>query len=243
MNILHPIKQTHRLVHDLMESLLGLIYPKLCCACGTEHPIEKQHLCISCRITLPMTDYHIVPNNGVTNRIEGRFPFQAGTAMYYFIKDSPVQHLLHRIKYGGQKHAALEIGRVYGNMLNEVPLYQSIDAIVPVPLHPSRQHSRGYNQSEWFALGLQKSMEKPVYANNLVRIKPTLTQTKMNRSERIKNLTQAFTLKNPSILEGKHILLVDDVLTTGATLEFCANTLLTPKEVKVSLATIAIAQL
>lgn len=243
MNIFQPINKPFHFVQELLDGLLGLIYPNLCCACGTEHPIEKQHLCISCRLTLPMTDYHNVPINGVTTRIEGRFPFQAGTAMYYFLKDSPVQHLLHRIKYGGQKHAALEIGRVYGEMLKDVVLYQSIDAIVPVPLHPSRQHFRGYNQSEWFALGLQKVMDKPVLANNLIRVKPTLTQTKMNRSERVNNLSQAFTLRNPSALEDKHLLLVDDVLTTGATLEFCANTLLTTKGVSVSVATIAIAQL
>lgn len=190
-----------------------------------------------------MTDYHIVPKNGVTSRIEGRFPFQGGTAMYYFIKDSPVQQLLHRIKYGGQKQAALEIGRVYGEMLKDVALYQSIDAIVPVPLHPSRQHFRGYNQSEWFAVGLHEAMDKPVIINNLIRVKPTLTQTKMNRSERVKNLSQAFTVKKPSMLEGKHILLVDDVLTTGSTLEFCAISLLDVKGVTVSVATIAIAQL
>lgn len=226
----------------LADDLLGLVYPRLCAACGKEHPLRGQCLCISCRLTLPLTDYHTVPANGMQRRLEGRFPIEGATAMFYFLKDSPVQELLHRIKYGGQKEAARDLGRHYGYLLREQALYQSVEAIVPVPLHPRREHQRGFNQSAWFGRGLAEAMEVTCLEKALVRIKATRTQTAMNRQARLDNMEGAFHIERPAEISGRHILLVDDVMTTGATLEGCARLLLDLPGVRISLATLAIAQ-
>lgn len=175
-------------------------------------------------------------------RMKGRFPFVAATSMLYFVKDSPVQHLLHRIKYQGQQQAGVDLGKMYGAELRVQESWKDIEVIIPVPLHPSRLHQRGYNQSACFARGLGESMQCKVLENGLQRVRATDTQTHMNRQERLKNTDQAFKVKMPEVLKNKHVLLVDDVMTTGATLEACVIPLLDLEGVRVSLATLAIAQ-
>ncbi|MBP6183933.1 MAG: ComF family protein [Saprospiraceae bacterium] len=227
---------------EATDDMLGLVYPRLCAACGKEQVPRTSCLCISCRLQLPFTDYHLVPENGMTLRLKGRFPIVAATALLYFVKDSPVQDLLHRIKYQGQQQAAVDLGKLYGSMLKEQALWQHIDFIIPVPLHPSRMHHRGFNQSAAFARGLGETMSCKVLENGLKRTRATATQTHMNRRERLDNTSNAFVVTKPEILIGKHLLLVDDVMTTGATLEACAIPLLALEGVHISLATIAIAQ-
>lgn len=226
----------------LAEDISGLIYPRLCAACSREHPQSGGYLCISCQLILPRTDYYHHPINSMTRRLEGRLPLEGAAAMYYFLKESPLQMLLHRIKYQGQFRAAYELGRLFGLDLALAKHFQSIDIVVPVPLHPSRLHIRGYNQSEWLGRGIAESMDKPLSTHNLIRTRATLSQTKMDRAERMANLHQAFEIKYPNLLEKRHILLVDDVLTTGATMESCAQPLLGLPDVHISLATLAIAQ-
>ncbi len=226
----------------LGEAFLDLLYPRLCAACGIHQPIREAALCIRCQLELPRTDYHHFAENPITRRLMGRFPLQSATAMFYFVKDTPIQQLLHRIKYLGQKEAAEALGRQYGRELIELEPYRDIDLVIPVPLHPSREHQRGYNQSAWLARGLADGLGRPVDERALSRTRKTETQTHKSRQERLFNTEGAFRVRDFRRVVGKHVLLVDDVMTTGATLEACALPLLQVDGVQLSIVTLAIAQ-
>jgi len=161
--------------------------------------------------------------------------------MYFFAKGGKVQHLLHLLKYKGKKEIGEYIGKIYGEDLKKSLFYSDIDVIIPVPLHPRRKRKRGYNQSEIFAKGLSESLVKPYDTRTLIRTYASETQTKKSRFRRWENVKEIFDLKDHQHLINKHILLVDDVVTTGATLEACASMLLKIPGVKVSIATIACA--
>jgi ComF family protein len=224
------------------EDLLDLLYPQLCAACGIRHPVRDSALCITCQLELPRTDFHLFRENPITRRLTGRFPLESATAMFYFVKDTPIQHLLHRIKYLGRKEAARALGREYGRLLQEQENYASVDLIIPVPLFPTREHQRGYNQSAWLARGIAEGMERPIRERALARIRKTETQTHKSRQERLLNTEGAFVIRESRRIRGRHVLLVDDVMTTGATLEACALPLLQLEGVTLSIATLAIAQ-
>ncbi|MEL6864495.1 MAG: phosphoribosyltransferase family protein, partial [Bacteroidota bacterium] len=184
--------------------------------------------------------FHLQKDNPFTDRFWGRIDLKAGAALYYFSKGGRTQQLIHHLKYSGKKEIGLKLGQLYGKMLLESPYFKGIDVIIPVPLHPRKQKKRGYNQSDWFAKGLSESMNCPWYAHGLQRIHMANSQTQKSRLERLVNVSQAFEVKNRALLEGKHILLVDDVLTTGATLEACSEKILQIPQTQLSLATIAI---
>ena len=227
---------------DLKEGFISLFYPRLCLACGKNSPPTKQIICVNCQYYLPKTNFHIEKENNFTDRFWGRFPLYTGAAMYHFIKKGRVQHLIHNLKYNNKPEVGYFIGLKYGEILKEASLYKDVDVIIPVPLHPKRERQRGYNQSEAFARGLAESMEIRYYSKVLVRTIATTSQTKKSRIERLKNVETAFQLIRPEILQGKNVLIVDDVLTTGATLEACALKILEISKVRISLATIGIAE-
>lgn len=229
-------------IRNVADDLLNLLYPRLCAACGIRHPSRDAALCVTCQFDLPRTDYHLFHDNPITRRLAGRFSLETATAMFYFVKDASVQHLLHRIKYMGRKEAALHLGRQYGRELKEIADYCKVQLVVPVPLHPSREHQRGYNQSAWFARGLAEGLDIPVRERALARIRKTETQTNKSRQERLHNTEGAFVVRHPGLIKGQHLLLVDDVMTTGATLEACAIPLLQIQDVKLTIVTLAIAQ-
>lgn len=190
---------------------------------------------------MPKTQFHTDAANPVAQSFWGRVPLQQATAFYYFEKGGNVQNLLHNLKYNGQKELGETIGRLYGNELKEHN-WAAIDIVLPVPLHKRKQRKRGYNQSWHFAKGMARGLDATALENVLVKTVSTQSQTKKTREERIKNVKEVFAITNRKALENKHILLVDDVITTGATIESCAQTLLQVEGVTVSVASIAYAR-
>jgi ComF family protein len=224
-----------------LQALGNLFYPRLCLACADNQPPRHALLCVACQLQLPRTDYHLYQENTLTERFWGRVPLISGTAMYHFVKGGRAQHLLHQLKYEGKKDIGTLLGQWYGKELINSPWYRSVDAIVPVPLHPRRERQRGYNQSDVFAAGLAQSMHIPWIKTALARKIHTDTQTRKGRLDRFGNVAEVFEVRRPNLLQDKHLLLVDDVMTTGATLEACANGLLQVPGVTLSIATIGIA--
>lgn len=223
-----------------LSSFLNLFYPNLCLACGKNLPAGSSYICVSCQYKLPQTRYHLEKENPFTERFWGRVELFSGAALYHFTKGGRTQQLIHQLKYEGKKQLGVRLGQLYGSYLKEAPLFQPAELVIPVPLHPRKAHLRGYNQSRLFARGLSESMGIP-WMNGLARRQYTSTQTQKTRIERFENVEHAFEVRLHPKLAGKHILLVDDVITTGATLEACARKLLELPGVKISLATIAIA--
>lgn len=227
----------------MISDFLNLFYPKLCLACGQNHLPAKEQFCLSCQFKLPKTNFHLLEENELTERFWGRLPLSAGTAMYFFVKGGRTQQLIHNLKYKGKKQIGIELGKMYGSILKKIPVYQSVDVVIPVPLHPKKEKRRGFNQSQLFALGLAESMQIPWSGKYLKRKVYTATQTQKSRQERMANVLLQFEANHTQKLEGKHILLVDDVITTGATMEACGMQLLEIPGTKLSLAAIAIAEL
>lgn len=226
---------------DLYSGLLHIIYPNLCAGCDADLPTSFSCFCFICQRRLQSTDMHLLEVNEFTDRFWGRLPLHSGTAMYYFNRKSPIQNALHKLKYKNQPDIGLRIGRQMGSVLATSPLFDSVEAVIPVPLHLKKERSRGYNQSAMLASGIADTLRVPILSGVLVRQQFADSQTRKKRMERFDNVSEAFVLKKPERIQGKHILLVDDVLTTGATLETCGNALLKAPDIKLSMATIAIA--
>jgi ComF family protein len=221
--------------------LLELLFPTLCVTCGNRLVTQEKFLCIDCWEDLPVTNFHFNTENKVAQLFWGRVKIENGTAFFAYNKGSKYQHLIHFIKYKGLKELGFATGQRFGTALSASPGFNSIDVIVPVPLHPKKQNKRGYNQSEWIAKGISDTLRKPVSTDNLQRNLHTSTQTRKNRYERWENVENIFEAIRPDEFAGKHILLIDDVVTTGSTLESCAYQLIQIENVKVSIATLAFA--
>jgi ComF family protein len=226
---------------ELFHGFLHLLYPKLCVACQYELPAAEFCFCIRCQLKLQPTRMHLEPKNEFTDRFFGRVPILFGAAAFYFNRKNPIQKALHQLKYHNQPDIGVQLGRHYGKIIKQHPPPIPFDLVIPVPLHPKREHQRGYNQSTLIAQGLAEELNLHIVEKNLRRNTHTQSQTKKGRNERFANMQAAFVLRNPDALQHKHILLVDDMLTTGATLEACALVLSTVKNTRVSMITIAIA--
>ncbi len=226
-------------IHQEFKFLEELFYPRICMACGKSLIKEERILCTYCELKLPRTDYHLWRKNPVLQLFDGRAAVFSATARYQYKKASNVQSLLHNFKYKGFSDIGVKIGNDYGGELMLSPDFSSVDLIIPVPLHYKKERLRGFNQSERFAFGLSQNMNAKVEVNNLIRRVHTSTQTKKSRFERWQNVNSIFEVKNPKKLEGKHLLLVDDVITTGSTIEGCVASLKTVGDVKISVAAIA----
>lgn len=226
---------------SVRQSLLHLFYPRLCEGCGRPLIAAEEVLCLSCVLQIPETNYHLHPDNEAALRFAGRIPYQQVTSYAYFVNDGLMQHLVHGLKYRGRQAIGTYLGSRLGQQLKTAGWAAGIDCIVPVPLYRKKQASRGYNQSELIAAGLSNTLNIPVARKLLVRTRDTETQTSKTRQQRVSNMQNAFSVHDPALCRHKHILLCDDVLTTGATLEACALALLEQPGVKISIATIGVA--
>lgn len=221
---------------------VSLLFPELCQACGESLVAGEKLLCLNWHYNLPFTDFHLKPDNMVAQQFWGKINLEGAYAMCYFTKGGRIQHLMHNFKYRGVQKIGNLLGNLAGEQLLKSPVFKTVDVIIPVPLHKSRLKKRGYNQSMCFAKGLSEKMGIPIAENNLIRLKATETQTHRSRFSRFENMQQVFTLSDPETLRNKHILLVDDVVTTGSTLEACGIDLLKAEGSRLSIATIACAE-
>lgn len=225
-----------------LADFIALLFPELCQACNQSLVAGEYLICTDCRYNLPYTDFHLKADNIVAQQFWGKLPVEAAYALCYFNKGGKIQHLMHSFKYKGMKQIGNMLGNIAGEQLAKSPVFAGSDYIIPVPLHKTRLRKRGYNQSACFAEGLAQKLKAAVMDDNLVRNVATGTQTHRSRFSRFENMQKVFTVKNPGLLAGKHVLLVDDVITTGSTLEACGAELLKIEGLKLSIATIAYAQ-
>ncbi|WP_243517648.1 MULTISPECIES: ComF family protein [unclassified Candidatus Cardinium] len=225
----------------LIIGLLDWLFPPLCAGCSQLVQGET-FICTVCLTSFPETDAHQLVDNAITYHFAGKATITYGFALYSLRKKSHLEQVLFAMKYKNQPQTGEMLGQRYGNILNQISIIQRIDAIVAIPLHPKRFKERGYNQSDFFAQGLSASLNIPFYRSCIARIRYTPSQTTKNKVERMTNLQGAFQVTAPHLLTGKHLLLVDDILTTGATLSACTNALLAAGVAKVSVATIAVVE-
>ena len=231
-----------RALENYLRGFAGLFYPRYCSACGNALFRNENTLCLKCHAEIPRTGFHHDPENDVAQLFWGRTPVMNATSFMYFTKGSRYQHILHEMKYKGQFQIGFEMGKMFGIELKGTP-FAGADMIHPVPLHHTRQRKRGYNQSEFIARGISHVLKVPLETGLIVRNVDTSTQTRKSRYDRWENVQGIFSVGNPSVFYNKHVLLIDDVITTGSTLEACANSLLGITGVTVSLASLAYVKL
>lgn len=229
------------LAKHIFDSVVHLFYPHTCINCGSDAISKNELLCISCISELPHTQYENIPKNPVEKIFWGRAPIEAAFAQLYFHKGQITQHIIHELKYRGNRAIGIYMGNIMGKTIQGAARFQHIDYLIPLPLFPKKEFKRGYNQASLICKGISEATAIPVMENNVVRQLPTETQTKKHRTERWENVAESFGVKNPDLLENKHILLVDDVLTTGATIEACCSAIQHIPGIKMSIATLAVA--
>jgi ComF family protein len=228
-------------IYDLWDDLLSLLFPRLCYACGSHLMRNESLICTECYVVIPRTNYHNEADNPVAQLFWGRCLIEKAAAFSYYNKGSRIRNLIHNLKYKGIREIGYELGRIYGLSLETSGFTSDIDLIIPVPLHPAKKRIRGFNQSETISLGIADVVNLPVDVKSLARTTVSATQTKRSRYERWTNVEGIFNVIEPEAIIGKHILLVDDVITTGSTIESCTNELLKIEGVKVSVAALAFA--
>ena len=226
---------------NIINSTLHLFYPHVCTGCGSDLLEKNNLLCLKCIHDLPHTDFADLPNNPVEKYFWGRIPLTAAYSQFYFSKEFLIQHLIHQLKYRGDTNIGFYLGEMMGKTLLNSNRFSSIDVLIPLPLYADKEHKRGYNQAAVICNGISAIMNVPVLNGAVIRQHATETQTRKHRTERWENVKQSFKVVNQHELAGKHLLLVDDVVTTGATLEACGNVILQQDNVQLSIATLAYA--
>jgi ComF family protein len=226
-------------LYDLWDDFLSLLFPRICHGCGNHLVRNETLICTECYILIPRTDYHLKADNPVARIFWGRCTLERAAAFSYYTRDSRIRKLIHQLKYNGLGEIGSELGRIYGSILKSSDFLDGIDLIIPVPLHASKRRKRGYNQCDLIADGLSQSTGIPSEKSLLVRINPTKTQTTKSRYDRWTNVKDTFMLTDKERLYERHVLLVDDVITTGSTIEACTVAIQKEANVKVSVAALA----
>jgi ComF family protein len=225
----------------ILADTLHLFYPHLCAGCGSDLLQDHELICIRCIVNLPHTGFASQPGNPVEKMFWGRMNLHAGHSECYFDKAGLVQQLVHELKYRGNQEIGIYLGRLMAGSLVASGRFSAIDCLVPLPLFAGKERKRGYNQAAIICKGLSSIMDLPVLWDAVKRENATETQTKKHRAERWENVSGSFVLNEPERLTGKHVLLVDDVITTGASLEACGEVLLQAPLGSLSVCTLAIA--
>lgn len=226
-------------VKNKAGDFMHIFFPHVCPGCGNDGIGKDAVLCIQCLEMLPVTNFYRHGENLVEKIFRGRIPVEAAGSFLYFSKDSLVQRLLHQLKYRGNVKLGYVLGRMMGEELKKSALFETADVLVPLPLYASKEKKRGYNQATVLCTGISAAMNIPVCEDAVSKMHYTETQTQKNRIERWQNMEGGFMLTKPERIHNKHVLLIDDVITTGATLEACGYELLQATNVHLSIATLA----
>lgn len=221
---------------------LDLLLPRICPVCGRILLRGERYLCLQCISEMPLTYFWTWPGNPAGERFSGRVDFVHAASLFYYRDESPYKNLIHYFKYKGRGKLGAYLGELLGEKLLQSGVYDDVDIVIPVPLHPFKKWKRGYNQAEIIARKVAEVLRKPVEVSLLIRKRYTRTQTKKDAQQREINVSGAFRLRSGYMLKGRHVLLVDDVLTTGATLGACALEILSVEGCRVSFATLAFAE-
>lgn len=228
-----------RFLNRYKNGLQHLLFPKTCIVCAQPLLQAERTVCYRCISQLEPSRYTDFRDNEIVQIFEGNIPILLATVGFHYHKEGILQELIFQSKYHYHREIGLILGRELGYVLKNTP-FKTVDFLIPVPLHPKKQRKRGYNQSEWIARGVGEALGKELRTDLLLRTAHTDSQTRKSRMERFANMKKAFAIKNKGDLEGKHILLIDDVVTTGSTLIACAESLLKATEgVKISIACLA----
>lgn len=225
-------------IKTILNELSNLFFPNCCAVCDSKLLPAEEGVCLRCLHKLPKTNNFDEPDNLAETLLAGRFPFERVATFCVYSKQGVLQPLIHELKYNNKKEIGILLGKMFGKDLIGSNFIKNIDFIVPVPLHPKREKKRGYNQARMIAEGLSKATSIPVSNNNLVRSIFNPTQTKRTKTQRWENVKDIFDVVSPKDYADKHILLVDDIITTGSTLEACAHALLKSPGIKISIATL-----
>lgn len=232
----------HHWLGKIASDMYKLFYPAACAGCGKVLVKGEDVICLHCRQRLPQTNFHNLPGNRMEKHFWGKVEFERAAAFVHFHKNSGVQRMLHMLKYKGRRDVGYYLGRMYGAELKSTNPFSEADMVIPVPLHPSKQRRRGYNQAETIARGLADELDIPCRTDLLLRTANTETQTHKNRLQRWVNVGKIFVCTDSELITGKRVILVDDVITTGSTLEACAVALQkNAKDVKIDFITAAFA--
>lgn len=222
---------------EIKDSFLHLLFPHICSGCGSDLLSKESVLCLRCLEAMPETSFELHAGNPVEKKFWGRLQLQMATAQYYFTRESLMQHLMHQFKYKRNRELGMQLGKMMGESLKRSGRFVT-DALIPLPLFPAKERRRGFNQATILCEGIAESLQVPVLKDVVVRSHHTDTQTKKGRIERWQNMEGKFILTKPGAISNKNILLIDDVVTTGATLEACGAALLQAENVKLSIATL-----
>ena len=226
----------------MIKNLLNLFFPKVCYACHHLLTDNELDICTSCRHELPITNFHFEDDTSVKKVFYGRVKLERATALFRFQKKGKVQTLLHNLKYRGHERISQVLGAWLGSELDESKAYDDVDIVIPVPIHKQRKRQRGYNQVSKFGEEIAKALGVNYNESLLIKKTRTTTQVFKERRSRWNRSEDSLDLKNEDVLNGKHILLVDDLITTGATIEACSKILNKAENIKLSVATMAIAE-
>ena len=224
---------------DFFNSIFTIIYPRTCHACGKPLHQAEEIICLACTSKLPKTNFHLFKENIISDLFVGRFPIIRGTSFLFFRKHGIVQHLIYQLKYQGAQEVGIKLGELFGEDLKNTEFISAIDYLIPVPLHPRKLEARGFNQSELIGRGLEKSLGIPLADQQLIRTTFTESQTRKSMFERWENVSKVFQVKNPEQFKDKHILLLDDVVTTGSTMEACMRSMAHIPGLQISVAVLA----
>mgnify|MGYP006073677089 FL=1 len=228
-------------ISSLFDDFISLIYPKICLGCNNSLLKHEQCICTVCQFHIPKTNHFKIKENDLQKLFWGKVQLDHSAALYEFVKDSPLQKMIHALKYEENQEVGIYLGKQIAYEIEESLFFKDIDYIIPVPLHPKKEKIRGYNQSRCIAKGIKEVLKTEIETKTLTRTVDTESQTKKNKYSRWENVGEVFRMTDVEKLKYKHILLIDDVVTTGSTLEACVTTLQQIEGIKVSIVTIAIA--